>query len=64
MKKMLPNYTFYDELAFDYDDMISFDSAVKNKKKQFDNFLISEMNSAADIGCGSGQTQSRFFHQD
>jgi len=61
MKKMLPNYTFYDELAFDYDDMISFDRAVKNKKKQFENFLISEMNSTADIGCGSGADSIALF---
>jgi ubiquinone/menaquinone biosynthesis C-methylase UbiE len=54
MKNILPNKAFYDELASDYDDMISFENAVEKKKKLFKNFLTSEMKSAADIGCGSG----------
>ena len=54
IKNILPNNAFYDELASDYDDMISFEKAVEKKKKLFKNFLTSEMKSAADIGCGSG----------
>ena len=54
MKNILPNKAFYDELASDYDDMISFENAVEKKKKLLKNFLTSEMKSAADIGCGSG----------
>jgi ubiquinone/menaquinone biosynthesis C-methylase UbiE len=54
MEIILPNNNFYDELASDYDDMISFEKSVENKKKQLKNFLTSEIKSAADIGCGSG----------
>jgi ubiquinone/menaquinone biosynthesis C-methylase UbiE len=54
MKNILPNTAFYDELASDYDNMISFENAVEKKKKLLKNFLTSEMKSAADIGCGSG----------
>lgn len=54
MEKNLPNKVFYDELASDYDSMISFEKAVENKEKLFKNFVTAEMKSAADIGCGSG----------
>ena len=54
MEKILPNKVFYDELASDYDNMISFEKAVENKKKLLKNFVTAEMKSAADIGCGSG----------
>ena len=54
MEKNLPNKVFYDELASDYDNMISFEKAVENKKKLLKNFVTDEMKSAADIGCGSG----------
>ena len=54
MKNILPNNAFYDELASDYDDMISFETAVEKKKNILKNFLSSEMKSAADIDCGSG----------
>jgi glycine/sarcosine N-methyltransferase len=54
MEKILPNKVFYDELASDYDNMISFEKAVEIKKKLFKNFVTDEMKSAADIGCGSG----------
>ena len=54
MEKILPNNVFYDELASDYDNMISFEKAVEIKKKLFINFVADEMKSAADIGCGSG----------
>jgi ubiquinone/menaquinone biosynthesis C-methylase UbiE len=54
MEKILPNEVFYDELASDYDDMISFKKAVEKKKNLLKNFVTDEMKSAADIGCGSG----------
>jgi ubiquinone/menaquinone biosynthesis C-methylase UbiE len=54
IKNILPNNAFYDELASDYDEMISFEKSVEKKKNLFKNFLSSEMKSAADIGCGSG----------
>lgn len=54
MEKNLPNKVFYDELASDYDNMISFEKAVENKKAYLKNIITSEMKSAADIGCGSG----------
>ncbi len=54
MEKNLPNKVFYDELASDYDDMISFEKAVEIKKKLLKNFVTDKMKSAADIGCGSG----------
>jgi len=60
MEKLLPNNTFYDDLAFNYDEMISFGIAVENKKKLLKNFLNPEMKYAADLGCGSGD---RLFGQ-
>lgn len=54
MEKILPNNVFFNELASDYDAMISFEKAVENKKNHLKNFLTSEMKSVADIGCGSG----------
>jgi glycine/sarcosine N-methyltransferase len=54
MEKNLPNKVFYNELASDYDNMISFEKTVENKKKLLKNFVTDEMKSAADIGCGSG----------
>jgi len=54
MKNLFPNYSFYDELAFDYDEMISFDKAIDKKKFLLENFINSDTNTAADIGCGSG----------
>ncbi len=37
-----------------YDEMISFEKAVENKKKLLKNFIKPEMKYAADLGCGSG----------
>ena len=51
---MLSNNSFFDELSSDYDQMVSFDKAVENKKKNLKNFITSEMKFAADLGCGSG----------
>jgi ubiquinone/menaquinone biosynthesis C-methylase UbiE len=54
MEKNMPNKVFYDELAPDYDAMISFEKAIGSRKNLLKNFVTVEMNSAADIGCGSG----------
>ncbi|HEY6437773.1 MAG TPA: class I SAM-dependent methyltransferase, partial [Ignavibacteriaceae bacterium] len=54
MENLLPNNTFYNELAIDYDEMISFDSAVEKKKNLLKNFINQKTMAAADIGCGSG----------
>lgn len=54
MDKMLPNNTFYDELAADYDEMISFGNAIEKKKTLLKSFVNDDIKSAADIGCGSG----------
>ena len=54
MEKLLPNNIFYDELANNYDEMISFDNAVEKKKNLLKNFVNLNTITAADIGCGSG----------
>jgi len=54
MEKILPNEMFYNELASEYDAMISFDKAVESKKAHIKKLITAEMKSAADIGCGSG----------
>jgi len=54
MKNLLLNNSFFDELASDYDQMVSFEKAVENKKRIFKNFIQPEMKYAADLGCGSG----------
>jgi len=54
MAKLLSNNIFYDELAFNYDEMISFDIAVEKKKKLLKNIIKPEMKYSADLGCGSG----------
>ena len=51
---MLSNNGFFDELASDYDEMVSFEKAVENKKRLLKNFITPEMKYAADLGCGSG----------
>ena len=54
MEKLLPNKIFYDELADNYDEMISFDNAVEKKKNLLKKFINLDTITAADIGCGSG----------
>jgi ubiquinone/menaquinone biosynthesis C-methylase UbiE len=54
MEKILSNNSFFDELASDYDQMVSFDKAVENKKRLLKNFITPGMKYAADLGCGSG----------
>lgn len=54
MEKILPNDAFYDELASDYDAMISYAKAIENKKAHLKKLITSEIKAEADIGCGSG----------
>lgn len=54
MRKILSNKEFYNQLASDYDSMISFDSALQRKKKNLVKFIKPGMKLAADLGCGSG----------
>lgn len=54
MEKIVSNKVFYDELAGDYDEMISFDKAVERKQNILKNFIEKDTKSVADIGCGSG----------
>ncbi|MCW9065319.1 MAG: class I SAM-dependent methyltransferase [Ignavibacteriaceae bacterium] len=54
MENILSNSVFFDELASEYDQMITFEKAVENKKKLFKNFIQPGMKYAADLGCGSG----------
>ena len=51
---ILTNENFFNQLANEYDKMISFRKAVENKKKLFANFINQGMKYAADLGCGSG----------
>lgn len=54
MEKIISNNDFFDELASDYDEMVSFEKAVENKKRLLKNFITPGMKYAADLGCGSG----------
>jgi ubiquinone/menaquinone biosynthesis C-methylase UbiE len=54
MEKILPNKVFFNELASDYDQMVSFEKVVENKKRILKNFITPGMKYAADLGCGSG----------
>ena len=54
MNKLPAKKTFYDELASEYDEMISFETAVDKKKILLKTFIKQNSKSAADIGCGSG----------
>jgi glycine/sarcosine N-methyltransferase len=52
--KLLAKNTFYDELASEYDEMISFKTAIDKKKILLKTFINQNSKTAADIGCGSG----------
>jgi ubiquinone/menaquinone biosynthesis C-methylase UbiE len=54
LKNAITNKDFFNQLAPEYDEMISFEKAVENKKKMFQKFITHEMRSAADLGCGTG----------
>jgi glycine/sarcosine N-methyltransferase len=52
--KFLSNNTFYDEIASEYDEMISFETAIDKKKIFLKTLINQNSKTAADIGCGSG----------
>lgn len=54
MNKLIANSSFYDEIASEYDKMISFESAVEKKKTLLKNLINQNVETAADIGCGTG----------
>lgn len=54
MDKLIANSSFYDEIASDYDEMISFESAVGKKKTLLKNLIDPTVKTVADIGCGTG----------
>jgi ubiquinone/menaquinone biosynthesis C-methylase UbiE len=54
LKNTVNNKEFFNQLAPDYNEMISFEKAVENKKNIFQKFLSPEMRFAADLGCGTG----------
>ena len=51
---MKTNSQFFDELSDDYDLMINFESALKNKISFLKNFLANNYKTALDLGCGTG----------
>ncbi|MGD8306243.1 MAG: methyltransferase domain-containing protein [Ignavibacteria bacterium] len=50
----MQNKLFFDQLAADYDEMISFGESLERKKKLFANIVTPKMSYAADCGCGTG----------
>ena len=54
MDKIISNKEFYNKLAPDYDEVISFDKAVEKKQNILKNFIEKETKYVADIGCGTG----------
>jgi SAM-dependent methyltransferase len=51
---MLNNQEFFDELSTRYDSMIPFEKALERKEEIFKNLLKANINTVADIGCGTG----------
>ena len=51
---IISNKNFFNNLAPDYDQMVSFEKAVEKKKKLLISFITPGMKYAADLGCGSG----------
>lgn len=51
---MVNNEEFFDGISGFYDEMISFDAALVNRKKALAALITPEMKSAADLGCGTG----------
>ncbi len=54
MEKLADNNTFYDDIAAEYDEMISYHTAIDKKKNILKRFINQNTKTAADIGCGSG----------
>jgi glycine/sarcosine N-methyltransferase len=45
---------FFDNISSYYDDMIGFDAALERRTAMLQNYILPEMQYAADIGCGTG----------
>jgi len=54
VEKIISNTEFYNELAGDYDEMISFEKAVERKQNLLKNYIDQNTKFVADIGCGTG----------
>ncbi len=54
MNKLTSNIRFFNQLAEDYDQMISFNEAVEKRKKVLLKFTDDKKDLAADLGCGTG----------
>jgi ubiquinone/menaquinone biosynthesis C-methylase UbiE len=54
LKNTITNKDFFNQLAPEYDQMISFEKSIENKKKILAKFINPEMKIAADLGCGTG----------
>jgi ubiquinone/menaquinone biosynthesis C-methylase UbiE len=54
MKNILENKDFFELIASEYDDMISFDESVERKKKSFSKIIKPVMKTVCDLGSGTG----------
>lgn len=54
MNNTLDNSDFFNLIASDYDEMVSFAQSVEKKKESFKSIIKPWMKTAADLGCGSG----------
>lgn len=51
---MIKNSEFFNKLSDDYDQMINFENALRNKSKSLLNFISPKDQYALDLGCGTG----------
>jgi ubiquinone/menaquinone biosynthesis C-methylase UbiE len=54
MTNTLDNKEFFNLIATDYDEMVSFKQSVEKKKEAFKSIIQPWMKTAADLGCGTG----------
>jgi ubiquinone/menaquinone biosynthesis C-methylase UbiE len=54
MNNTLDNNEFFNLIASDYDEMVSFAQSVEKKKEAFKGIIKPWMQTAADLGCGTG----------
>ncbi len=54
MNNTLDNNDFFNLIASDYDEMVSFSQSVERKKEAFKGIIKPWMKTAADLGCGTG----------
>lgn len=53
LKNTIANKDFFNQLAPEYDQMISFKKSIENKRNILAKFINPEMKIAADLGCGT-----------